>query len=93
MADPVQVIIAITGLIVAIFVFLKSIKTVQTPCFRITVNGQEQDATILSYLTHRFTPRTVQQTANVVREVAKDVATNRLGDVEMVADEATQSKK
>ena len=84
-ADPVQIIIAITGLMATLFILLKSVHTISTPCFKITVNGTEQDANIISYLTHRFTPRTVEQAANITTQVVKDV--------EKVADEATSSKK
>ncbi len=70
MNDPLQIIIALTSLIVAIYMCFKSIKNINTPCFKVTIDGDTKDANLVAYLTHRFTPRAAQQpTSNVVRDI------------------------
>ena len=60
MADAVSIIIAITGLIVTIYMCMKSIKSVNTPCFKISVDGDLQDASLLKFVSHHITPRKVK---------------------------------
>ena len=60
MSNALAIITAITSLVIAVYVLFKSIKTINTPCFKIDVNGETQDANLIAFITHRFTPRTQQ---------------------------------
>ena len=57
----VELISAITGLIVATYVLFKTIKYCKTPCFTIqTQDGTPEDASIIKYIANKVTPRTAK---------------------------------
>ena len=71
MADIVQILTAITSFLVSLFILLKSVKYIRTPCFKIQLNETQQvDATLLEYIKHRATPRKPNTTRQEMPAVA-----------------------
>lgn len=62
MAENTTAIIAsITGLIATIYILLKVIKKINTPCFKVEINDNQQDANLLQYIIYKSTPRKSQK--------------------------------
>ena len=94
MADAVSIIIAITGLIVTVYMCMKSIKTVNTPCFKISVDGDLQDASLLKFVSHHITPRKVKAEIKDIEAGIKDIeAATQIVDNEINDFGATSSTK
>ena len=60
---------------------MKSVKHVNTPCFKITVDGDTRDASLVELVGKYITPRKVEKAAHDIESVVK------------IAEEATSSKK
>lgn len=56
-----SIIASITGLIATIYILLKVIKKINTPCFKIELNDNQQDANLLQYIIYKSTPRRSQK--------------------------------
>jgi hypothetical protein len=57
----ISIISSITGLIATIYILLKVIKKINTPCFKIELNDNEKDANLLQYIIYKSTPRKSQK--------------------------------
>ena len=57
----ISIISSITGLIATIYILLKDIKKINTPCFKIELNDNEKDANLLQYIIYKSTPRKSQK--------------------------------
>ena len=94
MADAVSIIIAITGLIVTVYMCMKSIKTINTPCFKISVDGDLQDANLLKFVSHHITPRKVKDIKDgekIANDI--DIESKAFESVAQIVEEATSSTK
>ncbi len=56
-----SIIASITGLIATIYILLKVIKKINTPCFKVEINDNQQDANLLQYIIYKSTPRRSQK--------------------------------
>ncbi len=56
-----SIIASITGLIATIYILLKVIKKINTPCFKVEINDNQQDANLLQYIIYKSTPRKSQK--------------------------------
>jgi hypothetical protein len=57
----ISILSSITGLIATIYILLKVIKKINTPCFKIELNDNEKDANLLQYIIYKSTPRKSQK--------------------------------
>ena len=57
----ISILSSITGLIATIYILLKVIKKINTPCFKIELNDNEKDANLLQYIIYKSTPSKSQK--------------------------------
>ncbi len=53
----IEIISATTGLIVSVYVLMKTIKYIRTPCFTYESEDGQQQATLIQYVIQKMTPR------------------------------------